>query len=87
VRVGDALIRVGDVEVSDPNFGLKFRAAYLGRPSGTPLPIMVRRGEENLTLNGRLIYAPGAPRISEDPSAPARAVRLRNGILRGTTDR
>ena len=87
VRVGDALIRVGDVDVNDPNFGVKFRAAYLGRPSGSPLPITVRRGEENVVLNGRLVYAPGAPRIIEDPAASARAVRLRNGILRGTTDR
>jgi predicted metalloprotease with PDZ domain len=87
VRVGDALVRVGDVEVSDPNFGSKFRAAYVGRAGGSPLPITVRRGEETMTLNGRLVYAPGVPRIAEDPAAPARAVRLRNGILRGTTDR
>jgi predicted metalloprotease with PDZ domain len=87
VRVGDALVRVGDVEVGDPNFGVKFRAAYAGRPSGSPLPVTVRRGEQTLTLNGRLVYAPSAPRITEDAAAPARAVRLRNGILRGTTDR
>ena len=87
VRAGDALVRVGAVDVSDPNFGVKFRAAYGGKPGGTPLPIIVRRGEESITLNGRLVYAPGAPRIAEDPAAPARAIRLRNGILRGTTDR
>jgi predicted metalloprotease with PDZ domain len=87
VRTGDLLVRVGDIEVSDPNFGVKFRAAYAGRPSGAALPIIVRRGDQSLTLNGRLVYAPGAPHITEDPAAPARAVRLRNGILRGTTDR
>jgi predicted metalloprotease with PDZ domain len=87
VRTGDLLVRVGDIEVNDPNFGVKFRAAYAGRPSGAALPIIVRRGDQSLTLNGRLVYAPGAPHITEDPAAPARAVRLRNGILRGTTDR
>jgi predicted metalloprotease with PDZ domain len=87
VRPGDLLVRVGDIEVSDPNFGVKFRAAYAGKPSGAPLPIVVRRGAESLTLAGRLVYAPGPPRITEDPAAPARAVRLRNGILRGMTDR
>ena len=87
VRAGDLLLRVGDIEVNDPNFGVKFRAAYAGRASGTALPIVVRRGTESLTLNGRLLYAPGPPRITEEPGAPARAVRLRNGILRGTTDR
>ena len=87
VRTGDLLLRVGDTEVNDPNFGVKFRAAYAGKPGGTPLPIVVRRGAESLTLSGRLVYAPGPPHISEDAGAPARALRLRNGILRGTVDR
>lgn len=87
VRSGDELVRVGDIEVSDPNFGVKFRSAYAGRPGGVALPIVVRRGAENVTLNGRLVYAPGPPHISEDQGAPARAVRLRNGILRGAVDR
>ena len=87
VRTGDVLVKVGDIDVADASFGVKFRAAYAGRASGAPLPIVVRRGDDSLTLNGRLIYAPGAPRVAEDPSASARAVRLRNGILRGTTDR
>ena len=87
VRVGDALLRVGDVEVNDPNFGLRFRAMYTGKASGAALPIVVRRGAESVTLAGRLVYAPGAPRVAEDRSASARALRLRNGILRGTVDR
>jgi predicted metalloprotease with PDZ domain len=87
VQAGDLLVRVGDIEVSDPNFGVKFRSAYAGKPGGSSLPIVVRRGTESRTLNARLMYAPGPPHITEDPGAPARAVRLRNGILRGTTDR
>ena len=87
VRVGDALLRVGDIDVKDPQFGVRFRAAYAGRASGTSLPIVVRRAAETLTLNGTITYVPGPPRIVEDPSAPARAVRLRNGILRGSTDK
>jgi predicted metalloprotease with PDZ domain len=87
VRTGDLLLRVGDTEVNDPNFGVKFRAAYAGKPGGTPLPIVVRRGSESLTLNARLLYAPGPPHIIEDPGAPARAQRLRSGILRGAVDR
>jgi predicted metalloprotease with PDZ domain len=87
VRPGDVMVRVGDIEVKDVQFGAKFREAYAGRPAGTPLPIVVQRAGETLTLAGRLVYAPGAPHITEDPAAPARAKRLRNGILRGTTDR
>jgi predicted metalloprotease with PDZ domain len=87
VRPGDAMVKVGDIDVKDQQFGAKFREAYAGKPSGTPLPIVVQRAGEMVTLPGRIAYAPGAPHITEDPSASARARRLRNGILRGTTDR
>ncbi|HET7186646.1 MAG TPA: hypothetical protein VFI52_00765 [Gemmatimonadaceae bacterium] len=87
VRVGDALLKVGDIDVTDANFGAKFRAAYGGKAGGTLLPIVVKRGDDTVTLNARLVYAPGAPRVLEDPAASPRAVRLRNGILRGTVDR
>jgi hypothetical protein len=49
--------------------------------------LVIKRGNETLTLNAPLSYTPSAPRIAEDPAASAKAVRLRNGILRGTTDR
>jgi predicted metalloprotease with PDZ domain len=87
VRVGDVMLKVGDVAVDDPDFGAKFRAQYLGKPTGSPLPLTVRRGVERVTLRSTLMYGPTAPRITEDPAASARAVRLRNGILRGTTSR
>ena len=85
VRVGDVMLKVGDVAVDDPNFGVKFRSEYVGKPTGSPLPLTVKRGNETLTLRSTLMYGPTAPRIAEDPNASARAVRLRNGILRGTT--
>jgi predicted metalloprotease with PDZ domain len=85
VRVGDIIVRVGDVAVDDPNFGVKFRSQYIGKPTGSPLPLTVKRGSETITLNGTLMYGPTAPRITEDPAASARAVKLRNGILRGIT--
>jgi predicted metalloprotease with PDZ domain len=87
VREGDVLLKVGDIDVKDAEFGARFRELYAGKPAGTPLPIVVRRARETLTLAGRVAYAPGAPRITEDSAASARARRLRNGILRGTTDR
>jgi predicted metalloprotease with PDZ domain len=87
VRPGDIMLQVGNVDVSDPDFGAKFRMQYAGKPSGSPLLITVQRGSDKLTLRGTLVYGPAAPRITEDPAAPARAVRLRNGILRGTTGR
>lgn len=87
VHVGDVMVRVGDVAVADPDFGAKFRLQYAGRPAGSPLPLIVKRGAETLTLRSSLTYGPTAPRIGEDPAATPRAIRLRNGILRGTTTR
>jgi predicted metalloprotease with PDZ domain len=85
VRTGDVMVRVGDVPVDDPNFGARFRAEYFGKPTGTPLPLTVKRGNETITLRSTLGYGPTAPRIGEDPKASPRAIRLRHGILRGTT--
>jgi C-terminal processing protease CtpA/Prc len=87
VRTGDVMLQIGDVDVSDPDFGAKFRMEYAGRPAGSPLTITVQRGGVKHVLHGTLVYGPTAPRISEEPTAGARAVRLRNGILHGTTGR
>jgi S1-C subfamily serine protease len=87
VRVGDVLLRVGDIAVADAAFGVKLRAQYAGRPSRSPLPLVVKRGAETITLAGALTYVASPPRLAEDPSASPRAVRLRNGILRGIVDK
>ena len=87
VKVGDELVRVGDIAVSDANFAEKFRLQFAGRPSGSPMPIVVKRGGAQLTLPGALAYSTTAPRVEDDPAASAKAVRIRNGILRGMVDR
>ncbi len=87
VAVGDAMVSVGDVSVVDPDFGAKFRLRYAGRPTGSPIVIVVRRGTETVSLRGGLAYARVVPRIADDPSASPAAVRVRTGLLRGTLDR
>ena len=87
VRAGDHLVSVGDVSVTDNMFPITFRARYGNRPAGSPLPIVVRRGGETLTLASELAFAPSRARLEEVADASARAVRLRNGILRGETTR
>jgi predicted metalloprotease with PDZ domain len=86
VKLGDQLVSVGETPITDVEFGAKFRLRYAGRPSGTPLPIVVKRGTETMTLRGSLAYT-AAPRIIEDPGASPKAIRIRNGILRGTLDK
>src|SRR5205814_9755420 len=63
VRVGDVLISVGDIAIEDQQFGAKFRSKYASSPEGTPLPIIVARGGQRLTLNGKVMFASGQMRI------------------------
>jgi predicted metalloprotease with PDZ domain len=85
VRPGDYLLTVGDVAVQDAQFGARLRAKFGASVEGSPLPIKVRRGSETLTLPGKLRFGPGDPMVEPDPGASAKAVRIRNGILKGTT--
>lgn len=83
LRVGDRLLAFGDLAVTDPDFGPAFRSRF-GKEDGAPLPIKVLRGTDTLTLNGRVILAARVEsRIEADPGASEKAVRIRNGILRG----
>ena len=87
VRAGDRLLRVGDISVDDNMFPLTFRSRYGGRPAGSALPLVVQRDGQMLTLPGQLAFAASLSRIVEDPGASPRAVRLRNGLLRGSVER
>jgi predicted metalloprotease with PDZ domain len=83
VRPGDMLMSVGNIPVEDQDFGARFRAKYGAAPEGTPLAIVVTRAGQRVTLNGKVMFAPGQMRIEADPSASPKATRIREGLLRG----
>jgi predicted metalloprotease with PDZ domain len=85
VKPGDYLVSVGDIPVEDQQFGAKMRAKYGASVEGSPLQIKVRRGGETVVLPGKLQFAPGDVVIEADPTAKPKAVRIRNGILKGVT--
>jgi len=85
VRPGDYLVSIGDIAVEDEQFGARIRAKYGASVEGAPLSIKIRRGTEALTLQGELQFAPGDVMIETDPSASAKAVMIREGILKGAT--
>jgi len=87
IRPGDYLISVGDVQVEDQQFGAKLRARYGASAEGSPLPIKVRRNGEVVSLAGRLQFAAGDPVVEPLPGASAKALRIRDGILTGRTDK
>ena len=88
IREGDYLIAVGDVPVADQEFGTKFRTRYGTASEGSAMPIRIRRDGQVLNLSGKLRFAIQVQsHIAADPRATGKAVRIRNGILRGTVDR
>lgn len=82
-RVGDRIISIGDVRISnDDSFGA-FRTRYAGTTS-TTLPLVVRRGAESLTLQLPVrLSVRVQSTVVPIQNAPEKAVRIRNGILKG----
>jgi predicted metalloprotease with PDZ domain len=86
VQIGDILLAVGGLSAADPAWSPTFRLKYARSPEGTPIPILVRRNGREQTLQARLRFvARVESRLGEDPRASAKARRVREGILRGTT--
>lgn len=84
VLAGDRLLSIGEIEVQDANYGAEFRRLYANR-AGDELEIVVRRADERLELEGRVELAPSVTtRVIAMPSPPARALRIRDGILTGS---
>jgi predicted metalloprotease with PDZ domain len=87
LQVGDRLLALGDLSITDPEFGQAFRERF-SKQEGAPLPIKVRRGTDTLTLNAKVRLAVRVePKFEADPSATAKAVRIRTGILKGIVGR
>ncbi len=87
MREGDVVVSVNGQPAIGVFFANGLRTMYAGKPAGTPMPVVIKRGEQTLTLQVPLRYGAAAPRIVEDTAASPRAVRLRDGLLHGTTTR
>ena len=85
LEAGDQLVRVGEIDVRDDNFGALYRTRYADA-AGTTLPMVIRRNDAERTLQiavRRELVVNVA--LEWDPKAGAKAVRIRDGILTGTT--
>jgi predicted metalloprotease with PDZ domain len=84
-RVGDRIVSIGDFTISNDDSFEPFRARYAGTTL-TTLPMTVRRGSETITLQLPVrLNVRVQTRVLPVPNAPERAVRIRAGILRGST--
>jgi predicted metalloprotease with PDZ domain len=85
IKAGDQLLRVGEVEVKDNNFGVAFRARY-DTLVGQTIPVVVRRDDQDLTVQMQVRRETIVDtRLVWDRAASAKAARIRNGILTGRT--
>jgi len=86
VKEGDYLLVVGDIPVTDEQFGEHFRTKFGAAAESSPISIQVRRAGIVTTLNGKLRFAPGDVVLDADPKATPKALRIRHGILKGVKD-
>jgi len=85
LRPGDYLVQVGDISVRDPSFGEQFRSCY-AKAEGTNVPVKVRRGDQSIDMQMAVRLALRTEqRLTLDPKASAKAIRVRKGILGGGT--
>lgn len=85
IQPGDYLTKVGDMSVADVNFGGLFRQRYAQAPAGTPLDYTVLRNGQTVVLRGLLQFADNVSYMLEElPNASPKAVRIREGILKGS---
>ncbi len=86
VKAGDVLLEIGDMSVTDASFGARFRSRF-AKSAGQPLPIKVRRDAEVVTLTMQVQTTIRVEtQLVWDFGASPKAVRIRHGIVTGTTD-
>ncbi len=84
LRVGDFLLRAGDVPADQQIWGFLFRARYGEEPEGTVIRYVVRRDGVERTLEGPLRFEGRTVRRFEPvPDATPRAARIRAGLFTG----
>ena len=85
VQAGDDLVSVGDIPGDAPSLAQHLRAKY-GDAKSAMIPITVIRAGKQMSLVAPLHFIWRAQlRIVPLPGASAKAVRVRSGILHGTT--
>ena len=85
VKVGDYLVSVGGLDVGAPGFGSAFSAKYAGMPPGATIPVVIRRGAQQITLDAHANFRTSERRrIVAMTDPPPKAVRVREGLLKGT---
>jgi predicted metalloprotease with PDZ domain len=88
VQPGDLIVSVAGVDVGNTDFGAVFRSQFAGAPAGTRYDVVVERAGQRRTLSTELRFEDvRTTAIEEDAGASEKALRIRNGLLTGSTGR
>ncbi|MBA2687920.1 MAG: PDZ domain-containing protein [Gemmatimonadaceae bacterium] len=86
IKEGDYVVSLGGISADAPDAVEQFARKYMGGTEGTPISVDVRRGEEILHFTAPLAFTARSLRqILTDPAATPKAIAIREGLLRGTT--
>jgi predicted metalloprotease with PDZ domain len=84
IKVGDYLVSIGGVDVADPAFGTTFSSKFAGVAPGGTIPVVIRRGTQQMTVNALANFRTSERRrIIAVTNASPKAARIRDGILTG----
>jgi predicted metalloprotease with PDZ domain len=84
-QLGDRVVSAGDVTITSDDSFTGFRSRYAGT-AATTVPLVVRRGGQTITLQLPIRLIPSVnTTVTPIPNAPEKAVRIRNGIMKGST--
>jgi len=84
LKVGDVILRLGDIPVTGEESFAQFRTRYASQ-EGASVPIRVRRDSADLTLTATIRLATITnDRLTFDAQAGPKALRVRRGLLSGT---
>jgi predicted metalloprotease with PDZ domain len=82
---GDKLVSIGEVAITNDSSFDAFRARY-NATTATTLPLVVKRGAQTVTLQLPVRLVPRVrTAVSEVPNASEKAIRIRTGIMKGST--
>lgn len=86
IKEGDYVVSLGGISADAPDAVEQFARKYMGGVEGTPISVDVRRGSEILHFTAPLAFTARSIRqILTDPAATPKAIAIREGLLRGTT--
>ena len=85
VKSGDYLVSVGDIAVEDQQFGARLRAKYGASRRAHRCRSKFVAGRRRSRSREAAVRARRC-RVEADPAAKAKAVKIRDGILKGIVD-